>query len=65
VGQATAIDVEGFKNLQDGFRRNAPRMGPADDIEVFLTGLESIQDSVEQQRVIVEFSLEESKITAV
>jgi len=42
VDQAAAVDVEGFEDLQDGFGRDAPGLGPADDVEVFLAGFEAI-----------------------
>jgi hypothetical protein len=57
VSETAAVDIESFEDLQDGVDVDAPGLGPADDVEVFLTGFESIEDSIEKKCVIVEFLL--------
>src|SRR5690348_494649 len=65
VSEAAAVDVEGFEDLQDGFDRDAPGLGPADDVEVFLAGVEAVEEAIEQKAVVVEFFLQKSEVTAV
>src|SRR5262249_45711255 len=40
-------------------------MSPDDDMQVFLAGFETIEDTVEEEGVVDELSLEEAKIAAV
>ena len=65
VGQAAAVDVEGFEDLQDGFDRDAPGVGPADDVEVFLAGFEAIEDAIKEEGFVVEAAFEEAEVAAV
>src|SRR5262249_26637595 len=63
--EASAVDVQGFEDLQDGLDRDVPLKGPVDDVKVFLARLDTIEDSIEQQRVIVKLPQEEAEIAAV
>src|SRR5215207_8073783 len=63
--QTTAINVEGFKDLQDGIARHAPDMSPDDNVEVFFAFFKSVEDAIEEEGVIVEVSLQDSEVTAV
>ena len=65
VGEAAAVDVEGFEDLQDRVDRDAPVVRPADDVEVFLAGLEAVEDAVEEEGVVVELALEQAEVAAV
>ncbi len=65
VGQAAAVDVEGFEDLADRVGVDAPGQGPANDVEVFLAGFEAVEDAIEEKRVVVKAAFEKSKITAV
>src|SRR5262249_32277508 len=65
VGQPAAVDVEGFEDLADGRHRDAPVQRPLDDVEVFLAGLEAVEDAVEQEGVVVEAAEEETEVAAV
>src|SRR5438128_172990 len=49
MGQTSAVDVEGFEDLQDRLGGDAPALGPADDVEVFLPGLQAVEDAVQQE----------------
>src|SRR5881227_2275427 len=49
-GQASAIDVEGLEDFQDRVGRYPPFLGPDDDVEVFLAFLETVEDSIEEER---------------
>src|SRR5579885_2447290 len=65
MGQAAAIDVEGFEDLQDGFDGNVPVVSPADDVEIFLAGLETIENAIKQKSIVLETTLEQAKVAAV
>src|SRR5262249_10958115 len=43
----------------------APVQGPEDDVEVFLPGLQPVQDAVEQDAVLVKAALQEAEVAAV
>jgi hypothetical protein len=65
VRKAAAVDVERLKDVKDGLYVDAPVEGPLDDIEVFLTGFEAIENSIQEEGVIVELSFEEAEIASV
>ena len=65
VSKAAAVDVEGFEDLQDGVDGDAPGVGPADDVEIFLAGFEAVEDAVEEEGVVVELALEQAEVAAV
>jgi hypothetical protein len=65
VSETTAVDIEGFEDLDDRFGVDAPFQRPTDNVEVFLTGFEPIENAVQQQRVIVKTAFEEAEISAV
>ncbi len=48
VCKPAAVDVEGFEDLEDRIQGNSPGVRPADDVEVFLSCFESIEDAVEE-----------------
>ena len=48
MGQTAAVDVEGFEDFADGFEGDAPVLGPEDDVEIFLSGFEAVEDAVEK-----------------
>ncbi len=57
MGEASAIDVERFEDLQDGFGIDAPIVRPTDDVQVFLTGCEAIENAIEEEGIIVKLHL--------
>src|SRR5262249_16458128 len=65
VGESSAIDVEGLEYLANLGHTYAPIEGPEDDIEVFLSGFEAIENSIEEKCLVLEASLEEAEVTAV
>src|SRR5438045_1945530 len=65
VSKAAAVDVEGFENLANGLQGDVPVEGPEEAVEGFMTGFEAVEDAVEQQRVVVEASLQQAEIAAV
>ena len=65
VGQTAAVDVEGFQNDQDVGEGDAEVLGPEDDVEVFLTSFEAVEDAVEEEGVFLEAFLEEAEVAAV
>ena len=65
MSETAAVDVEGFEDLQDGLDFDAPGLSPADDVEVFLAGFQTIEDAIEEKGVIVKFLLQEAEIAAV
>ena len=52
VRQAAAVDIESFENFADRGERDAPVQGPQEDIEVFLSGFETIEDAVADDSVL-------------
>jgi hypothetical protein len=58
MSEAAAVDVEGFEDFQDGFDLDVPVVGPADDVEVFLAGFESIKDAVKKEGTVTEVALQ-------
>src|SRR4051812_21293222 len=65
AGQAAAVDVEGLQDLDDRLHRDAPVLGPQDDVEVFLAGFEAVEDTIEEEDVFVEAALQEAEVAAV
>src|SRR5262249_17244931 len=65
MGQAAAIDVEGLENLADLQKRQAPVQGPQNDVQVFLTGFETIENAIEQEGVVVKAAKEQTEVAAV
>ena len=65
VCQPPAVDVQRFEDFQHGTHGNGPVQGPEDDIEIFLSGFEAIENAIEEKGVVVEASLEEAEVTAV
>src|ERR1700677_2408021 len=60
-----AVDVERLEDLADGFERNAKVERPDDDVEIFLTGFETIENSIEKKRLILKASLQKAEVAAV
>jgi hypothetical protein len=65
MGESAAIDVESFEYLQNGFDVNAPRLRPTDDVEIFLTGFQSIENAIEKKSVVDELLLEKPEIATI
>src|SRR5437588_5812704 len=65
VGESAAVDVEGSQDAQDGFDRQLPLDRPEDDLQVFLTGLEAVEDAVQENDVVPEFALQQAEVAAV
>ena len=65
VRQSAAVDIESFENFADRGERDAPVQGPQEDIEVFLSGFETIEDAVEKEGLILEAALQEAEVAAV
>src|SRR5438477_6210904 len=63
--EPAAVDVECGEDLNDGVGRNAPGVGPADDVEVLLTRFETVQDAVQQQSLVLELALQQAEVAAV
>ena len=63
--QPPAVDVQRFEDFQHGTHGNGPVQGPEDDIEIFLSGFEAIENAIEEKGVVVEASLEEAEVTAI
>src|SRR5947209_16218292 len=65
VNQAAAIDVESLEDIEDLLNGDFPVEGPQNHIEVFLAGLEAIQDAVQEELTILKPMLEQPKIAPV
>ena len=65
AGEAAAVDVEGFEDLEDQAGFNLPVEGPEDDVEVFLACFEPVEDAVEEKGVLVKLTLEQAEVAAV
>src|SRR3954470_16319759 len=65
VSQASAVDVEGFEDLQHRLDGDGPGLGPADDVEVFLAGFEAVEDAVQEEGVVDELALQQPEVAAV
>jgi hypothetical protein len=65
MSESAAVDVERFENLDERVGIDAPIECPADDIEVFLSGFDAIENAVEKEGVIVEGTLQEAKVATV
>lgn len=65
MGEPARIDVESVENFQDGFDRNFPLNRPLDDVEVFFSFFESIENSVEEKCLVVKLAFEEAKVAAI
>jgi hypothetical protein len=65
MNQAAAVDVKGLEDIKNLLDGDVPVKGPEDHVEVFLTGFESIEDSVQQELTILKAMLKEPKITPV
>src|SRR6266851_7580613 len=63
--QPPAIDVERFQDLQNGSDRQTPLQGPNNNIEVFLSGFETIENAIEKKGVVVELALQEAEVAPV
>lgn len=48
MSEAAAVDVESFEDFQNRVGRDAPVMGPHDDVEILLTCLQPIEDAIEE-----------------
>jgi hypothetical protein len=65
VRQPPAVDVECFEDVANGEETDVPVEGPANDVEVFLSGFEAVEDAVEKEGLILEAALEEAEVAAV
>src|SRR5207247_913519 len=54
-----------FEDLHHGAGVETPVERPTDDVEVFLTGLETVEDAVEEESVVVKPAFEEAEVAAV
>ena len=63
--EAAAVDVEGLEDLANGLERNAPVVGPDDDVEIFLAGFETIENSIEKKGFVLKASLQQTEVAAV
>src|SRR5262249_21669762 len=64
MGQPAAVDVEGSQDLQDGLDRDVPLDGPVDDLQVFLTRFQAVEDAVDQHGLVVELAEEQAEVAA-
>jgi hypothetical protein len=65
VCEAAAVDVKSFENLKDESSGDAPIESPANDVEVFLSRFESVEDAVEEEVLVLKLMLEEPEVAAV
>src|SRR2546429_9909135 len=65
MSEAPAVDVESGENIDDRLRFQAPVMGPAENVEIFLARLEPVENAVEEKGVIDEAFLQQTKVTAI
>ena len=65
MGQAAAVNVEGFEDTNHAAYVEAPFMGPQDHVEVFLAGFQAIENSIEKEGVVAEFVLQEAEVVVV
>jgi hypothetical protein len=65
VNQAAAVDIECFEDVDERRDRDAPVMGPADDVEIFLSGFDAIENAVEEEFVTFEGALQEPEVAPV
>src|SRR6266511_5416803 len=64
-GQAAAVDVAGFEDFQDRLGRDAPLLGPDNDVEVLLALFEAVEDAIEQEGFVNEATLQQAEVPAV
>ena len=65
VCQTPAIDVECFEDLYHRLNRYVPIMSPANNVKVFLTGLEAVEDAIEEGGFVVELTLQKTEVAPV
>jgi hypothetical protein len=63
--KAATVYIQGFEDFENRSGRNARAHGPADDLKVFLAGLEQIEDVVEKCVLFGEFALKQAKVAAI
>jgi len=63
--QPSAIHVQGFEDFVNGFGRDSSANGPEDNVQVFLAGLELIEDVVEECVLFDELALQQTEVTLI
>ena len=63
--ETPAVDVQSFQDLQHRSYGQTPVHSPKDDIEIFLSGFETIENAIEKKGVVVELALQEAEIAPV
>src|SRR5262249_41031422 len=59
------VDVEGLEDFQDWLGRDAPFLGPDNDVEVFLPFLEAVEDAVQKKGFVNEATLQQAEDPAI
>ena len=65
MGKAAAVDVERGEDFENVGHRELPVDGPEDDSQVFLAGLQPVQDAIEQERFVLEALRQKAVVAAV
>src|SRR6266404_2612311 len=63
--ESAAVNVESFEDAVNGVDRDMPVFGPEDDVQVFLADFQAIEDAVEQERLVVEGTLQQAVVAFV
>ena len=63
--EPTAVDIESSEYFDNRVDRDMAGVGPVDDVEVFFTGFQAVEDRVEELAAILKLVLEEAEVTAV
>ena len=64
-GESAAVDIESLEDIEDRGGGNTTVVRPANDIEVFLAGFQTVEDAVEEKGVFDEGALQKAEVAAV
>src|SRR5207249_11609841 len=65
VCQSPAVDVQIFQDLQHRSYGQTPVHSPEDDIEIFLSGFETIENAIEKKGVVVRLAVRQAEISSI
>ena len=63
--ETPAVDVQSFQDLQHRSYGQTPVHSPKDDIEIFLSGFETIENAIEKKGVVVKLALQQAEISSI
>lgn len=65
VSKSAAVDVEGFEDADNFVHVEAKFKGPLDNVEIFLTNFETIDNPIQQHPIPFKFAVENPEIATI